>query len=370
MKKTLRAGIIGFAHMHVNEVVLYLYDHPDYILAGGADLTPDTPENKPARYTREWNKNFNSETYGLPIYPDVDTLLDKAELDIAFILCENSKKVEIVEKVARRGITCIIEKPMCLTADEARRIIEIQKETGVDMFVNWPIAWRGYLYAVKNAVDSGIVGRPIKIEAHAGHTGPLGVGAKHRGVTEEAEPLTDGDRAATWWYQDKCGGGVYLDMLCYGAMYCLFYAGDDVKRVTASAYNLNTKYGDIADNVTALYEYDDLLAITDTTWTTPASLLPPGPTVFCEGGAVRPERDENGNVYVAVYDLSGERLEAPEFVFPSYMKDMPSQYAAHKTEGAPMPFISKLENNLRVMEMIDAARLSVKEGKKIEIYEK
>ncbi len=359
----IKAGIIGFAHMHVNEIVLYAYEHPNFVLAGGADIPPTTPENKPARYTRDWNKNFVSEKYGLPVFDDVDTMLEEAKPDVVFILCENSKKLEAVKKAAALGIDCIIEKPMAMNADEAKEILKIREETGVDIFVNWPIAWRGYLYEVKEIANSGIIGKPIKIEAHAGHTGPLGVGAKHRGVTETAEELTDNDRASTWWYKNSEGGGAYLDMLCYGAMYSMFYTEKVASSVSASAYNLNTKYADIIDNVTALYEYDDILAIADATWTTPGALLPAGPTVFCENGAVRPVKDCDGNVTVEAYNLSGEKIETPKFEFPSSMKNMMWHYNAYKNEGKPIEFILKLENNVKVMEMIDATVKACENGK-------
>ena len=36
--KMIKAVIIGFAHMHVNEVALYISEQPDFELVGAADV--------------------------------------------------------------------------------------------------------------------------------------------------------------------------------------------------------------------------------------------------------------------------------------------------------------------------------------------
>ena len=51
----IRAVIIGFSHMHVNEVALYISEHPEMELAAVADV-PSTVEAIPGlRYTPLWN---------------------------------------------------------------------------------------------------------------------------------------------------------------------------------------------------------------------------------------------------------------------------------------------------------------------------
>ena len=45
----IRAVLIGFAHMHVNEIAAYIAEHPAYALVGCADLPPAVPEKTAAR---------------------------------------------------------------------------------------------------------------------------------------------------------------------------------------------------------------------------------------------------------------------------------------------------------------------------------
>ena len=52
----IKAVIIGFAHMHVNEVTEYILGQPETLLRGIADVAPTHPEICEKRYTRDWNR--------------------------------------------------------------------------------------------------------------------------------------------------------------------------------------------------------------------------------------------------------------------------------------------------------------------------
>ena len=60
--------IIGFAHMHVNEVALYIEGQPETTLIGIADLPAKTPENTEKRYTRAWNLKNVAELSKAPVF--------------------------------------------------------------------------------------------------------------------------------------------------------------------------------------------------------------------------------------------------------------------------------------------------------------
>ncbi|MBO5653198.1 MAG: hypothetical protein J6S44_03185, partial [Clostridia bacterium] len=82
---TIRAVIVGCAHMHVNEVALYIHDEPSHLLVGVADLPADLPENTEKRYTRAWNKANVAEKYGAPVYEDYLAMLDEVKPDVAYV---------------------------------------------------------------------------------------------------------------------------------------------------------------------------------------------------------------------------------------------------------------------------------------------
>lgn len=367
MISKIRAALIGFAHMHVNEIAQYIIEHPDYELVCGADLYNTGSELSPARYTDAWNREHVSKTYEIPIYDDYTDMLNNEKPDIAFIMCENSRKADVVFECARRGIDISIEKPMAMNLQDALRIRELSDKYGVGIYVNWPIAWRGWLHEMKEILDSGIVGRLIKIYAPAGHTGPLGIGAKHRGVSEKAQEMTDEQRGRTWWYRSSEGGGVFLDMLCYGCMFSCMYTDVKARSVVAHSENLNTGFADIQDNTVAVFNYPSVMSVADATWTTPAAAISPGPVLYCTDGVISCRRQANGDVSVETIDLQGEHLKLPSFSFSESMKNIAWHYAEHKLNGEPMHEMLMLERNIEVMAMIEAAVCSCRSGKQEEI---
>ena len=135
----INAVIIGFAHMHVNEIAQYISETDGFNLVGFADVPIEEKENTEARYTRAWNIKNNSEKFGLTPYVDYKEMLDELKPDFAFILCDNKSKPEIVEECAKRGINVSIEKPMAVSLDEALKIKATVEKYNIEAVVNWPV---------------------------------------------------------------------------------------------------------------------------------------------------------------------------------------------------------------------------------------
>ena len=113
-----KMAIVGTAHMHANEIALYIHEHPEAELVGVADLTPAEPENTQARYTRAWNLKNIADTYGAPVFADYREMLDQLKPDLSFILCENDRKKEAALACAERGLNFCLEKPMAMPLEE------------------------------------------------------------------------------------------------------------------------------------------------------------------------------------------------------------------------------------------------------------
>ena len=358
----IRAVIIGFAHMHVNEIAQYINEQEDFELVGMADVPPEVPEATTARYTRAWNLKNNSERYHITPHDDFREMLDELKPDIAFILCENNRKPQIVLECAKRGVNVSIEKPMATTLDQALEIKKTVESYGIEAMVNWPVIWRPYIHKELAALDSGIVGRLVKSFYINGHTGPLGKGAKHRGVTEKAQEMTDEERASTWWYQNHTGGGAFLDIGCYGCFFNTWARRDDdvPLMVSASAGNYNTPYMDAPDNVAGIIEYKDSLGIYEGTWTVPQASLPTGPIYSCTDGVLYCTPDKE----IKAMNLYGEEIELPEYEIPAHIANIVDHYAYCRRNHLQLLKTVTLDYNIRVMALLDASIKSAKSGKK------
>lgn len=363
----IKAVIIGASHMHVNEIALYITECPDMELVGIADV-PSSVETIPAlRYTPQWNLQNVKDNYCKDVYCDFKKMLDEVQPDIAFILSENAQKPEIVEECAKRNVNVCIEKPIAVSLDEAKKIKASVDKYGIEAVVNWPVAWRPYLYKLKAALDSKVVGEPIKLRYINGHTGPLGKGARHRGVSANAEEMSDEQRSKTWWHKESHGGGVYLDICCYGCYFSRWLMGDDAQSIISMGANLNTPFGDTDDNFGAIVKYDGRLSVLEGTWTTPRAVIPSGPMVLCTDGVITCTGGAENAPDVKAYDIFGNEVEIPDAELDEGMKNMPCHYSKHINDGADIFEMLTLDANMDVMAILDAAIKSNRSGKEEKI---
>lgn len=355
-----QAVIIGTAHMHANEIAEYLSQTPGFSLAGVARTRCGVEEVPPFRYTEKWNFENIRNTYSVPAYDDFEEMLSSVKPDIAFVLTENSEKPRIAEACFRRGIFTVLEKPLAASFEEALAIDAAAKKYNAPYLVNWPILWRPYLYKLKAALDAGVIGAPLVLRYLNGHTGPLGKGARHRGVTADAEEMQNEDLAKTWWHQQKYGGGVLLDIGCYGCFFTEWLLGSGQGKVSACAKELNTPFGNTADNFAATLDMDGKMAVLEGTWLTPRAVIPSGPTVIGTNGVLVCTGGAEDAPDVVGYDSYGNALPLPGCgtVYPN----LPAHLAAvEKGETTLLPMLTP-EKNLAVMKLLGAVIRSAEEG--------
>ena len=211
-----KVAIIGFGHVHINDVAAHFANHPRIDLRCCADTKPLVPELKEGPYTRKWNLEFAKKNFQIKrVYDDYREMIDKEDLDLCVVNSENAYHVEITEECAKRQIAVCIEKPMAANLSDGLKMYRSILTYGSTLMVNWPLTWNPAMHKIKSMIASGEIGQLIEIKTRMGHTGPLGPGAKHKGVTQIAAPMTDVEKARTWWHQSVCGGGAMVDYCCY-----------------------------------------------------------------------------------------------------------------------------------------------------------
>ena len=111
--KTVKIGIIGTGWIAATHLLEYL-KMPDVKVVAGADLIPGKAE-----------KFF--EEYGIEdakCYPSHKELIDSGEVDAVSICTYNSTHAECAIYALEHGVDVLLEKPMCVTLDEAVEIFE------------------------------------------------------------------------------------------------------------------------------------------------------------------------------------------------------------------------------------------------------
>jgi predicted dehydrogenase len=281
-------------------------------------------------------------------------MLDEAKPEAVIVTTENDRHLEILRECAKRHIHYSTEKPMATNAADAREMERLANQAGIKVMVNYWNAWVAPTHDLFHRVRAGQVGPVQRIIVQYGHAGP-----KEIGVSQYF---------ADWLYDPiKNGGGAIMDFGCYGAEWALWLKGRPA-RVSAIAAKLKVEqHNKVDDDATIVLEYPDGTAIIEASWNWPysmgqvqvfgpkGSLLATGKDLF-----FRPAND-NG----AKMGLEGERiaLEAParETSNPiSYFLD-----CIRNDKPIEDPLSTKL--NVQVMEILDAARESVRTGKQQEL---
>lgn len=366
--KTYRVGIIGFGHMHINNVAALYARHPQVEMAACADTVPVTPELRAAPYTREWNKEHALTELGVAkAYDDYEEMLAGeaaagTPLDIVIVTSENARHADIVEACAAAGANVCIEKPMAGTLSDALRMARACEAAGTTLLVNWPLTWSPSARKIKELIDEGAIGRVLEVKWRAGHTGPLGPSAAHEGVDEVVQGMTGPERGATWWHQAAAHGGAMLDFCCYGAMVSYWYIGQKATAAMGMKANLNSHWGDADDNGVIVVRFPDAMALLEGTWTTFDHGVPTGPIVYGTSGTLVADR-KDGKQIVRLEKGHGNTTVYETAPLPEGRQDVAQEYIHHLETGEPLHPSLGLWFNVDVMSILDAGVRSAASGK-------
>jgi len=105
-----------------------------------------------------------AEKFNVPgVYDDPEELLAKeTDLDFLDILTDVDTHFRFTEMGARRGLDIVCQKPMAPNYEEASKLVDVCSKNNVRLFINENFRWQIPIRKVKEAVDSGIIGRPFK----------------------------------------------------------------------------------------------------------------------------------------------------------------------------------------------------------------
>jgi predicted dehydrogenase len=364
MSKRYRVAVVGFGHMHVNNVAALFAKHPQVEMAACADTTPLNPELRVAPYTRDWNRRNVIETCGVrkDWGQDWQEMVAKEKPDIVVCCTENARHPEVVEACADAGAAVCVEKPMAASLEHALRMVRASRAAGTTMLVNWPLTWSPAVRLAKELVGAGEIGSVLEIKWRAGHTGPLGPGAAHAGVDDTAAAMSGAERAATWWHQAAAGGGATLDFCSYGGMICRWFLGEPAVAAMGMKANLASQWGNADDNGAILLRFRNAMALLEGSWTTLDHGVACGPIVFGTTGTLVVDTRDGREIVRVERGHGASRIHEPA-ALPADRDQVPGELIHHLETGEPLHPTLDREFNLEVMAMLDAGLRSSVSGK-------
>ncbi len=358
-KEQYKAVIIGFAHVHINDVAQHFFDNPRIDLAACADIRPRVEELRTdAPYTRQWNMKYCAERFGLKVYEDWIRMLDEEKPDLAVCNSENCWHVLVTQECAKRHIAVCIEKPMATSLSDALQMTRLAETYDSTLFINWPITWYAAMHTAKKLLDEGAIGDLIEIKTRMGHTGPLGPGAKHK-IDAVAAPMTDAEIARTWWHQQECGGGAMADYCCYRAKVAYWFAGKEAVAATGMRINSIHTLANAEDNAAMIVRFPDCHAVLEGTWTTYQHTFK-SPILYGTKGAIVADYKTNK---VQLYREFEPVQDVENIALPDCLKDVSWAYVHYMDGDAPLHETMTPRFNLSAIAILDAGIRSADSGK-------
>ena len=97
---------------------------------------------------------------GTTVFSDVNEMLDKVKIDVLYVTTPHLTHVDVACMAVRRGIHCIIEKPLDISLAKAQYLQEESERTGAIVSVISQSRFFKPTERIKNAIDDGKIGTP------------------------------------------------------------------------------------------------------------------------------------------------------------------------------------------------------------------
>ncbi len=337
--KPLRLGVAGLSHGHLWEVLSRL-DRGDFEVVGIAEKNMQLWQNKILKEKVSEDRFFQ----------DLGEMLDKAKPEAVIVYESIYDHLRVVEECAPRGIHVMVEKPLATTVAQAKRIEELAHKYNIMVLTNYETTWYPANHKAYDLVKSGQVGNVSRINVYDGHSGPVEIGCG----PEFLEWLTD---------PVKNGGGAVIDFGCYGANLSTWIMnGQKPKSVFATLKQQKPNvYPKVDDDATIVLEYPNVTTIIMASWNWPISRK--DMHIYGNKGYIYQDNATN----MRIYDNKETKLIADKLPEP-YNDSFYYLKAAVRGEISVKPTdLSSLENNMIVVEILEAAIKSNETGKAVKL---
>ena len=341
--KPLRLAVARLTHTHVH-MVFGRPGRPDLQVVGIWE--PDTAVAR--RYAQQ---------YGLDralFFPSLEAMLDRARPEAVAAFGSIREHLGVVEAAAPRGIHVMVEKPLAVSLEHARRIAALAARHRIHVLTNYETTWYPSTHAAWDVVHrEQAIGPLRKIVVHDGHPGPKEIGVPPEFLAWLTDPAEN-------------GAGALVDFGCYGANLATWLMrGAAPLSVTAVTQQVKPDvYPRVDDEATIVLAYPQAQAIVQASWNWPVSRK--DMEVYGRTGYVL--APDARTLRLRTSEQSPERTLAPAPRPPSHGD--PFAYLRGVVRGTITmddADLSALANNVTVMRILDAAMESARTGRTVRL---
>ncbi|MBR0144838.1 MAG: Gfo/Idh/MocA family oxidoreductase [Clostridia bacterium] len=155
--RKLKVGIIGTGWIAESHIQSY-QRMPDVEVVALADLIPGKAE----AFAKEWGVE------GCRFYPDHLSMLEAEELDAVSVCTYNMTHAVCTIDALNHGVNVLLEKPMCVTTEEAVEIIRAEKKSGKVLSIGFQPRFDPNMQQIKKICEAGVLGEIYYIQTGGG----------------------------------------------------------------------------------------------------------------------------------------------------------------------------------------------------------
>ena len=185
---------------------------------------------------REQTEAFATE-HGLHIYETLEELFCDKKIDVVCICTPSSSHAELAIRAMENGKHVVVEKPMALTIEDCKAVIDAEQRFGRKCEVISQLRFSDTVHEVKKAIDGGYLGKIVN----------TGLYMKYY---RSEEYYAASDWRGTWKHD---GGGALMNQGIHGIDLMRYFMGSPVKISAVAktlAHNIETE-----DTAAAILEY-------------------------------------------------------------------------------------------------------------------
>lgn len=336
-QERLKVAVAGLSHDHVH-TLLRAYRQQEVEILGIAEAD--------ATLADRYRKN-----YELPdslFFGSINEMMQAIRPDVVLAYNAISEHVDVAEVCLPLKIPLMVEKPLAVNNEQAKRIAQLAAAHSTPVFTNYETTWYNSNQTLKQWVEDGKIGALKKVMVKDGHQGPKEIGCSEDFLNWLTDP-------------EKNGGGALIDFGCYGAnLMTWLMNGERPLAVTAITRHLKPAvYPRVDDDATIILEYrSGTTGIIQASWDWPYSIK----DLHVYGESTSLHAADAGTLL----HYSGSRKQEQVPLITGYFDDQLSYLKAlldGNTDGTND--LSSLSNNLIVVEILQAARESAKRGERV-----
>ncbi len=274
-------------------------------------------------------------------YPDIRTysdygyLLADQNVDLVVVITPHNTHFELAMQALKAGKHVVIEKPMCVTIDQATELIETARASNLVLTVFHNRRRDGDFLAIKEVIDRGVIGEVFHVEAFMGNYSKPG----------------------DWWRSDKeISGGAFYDWGAHVVDWVLHFIPDKMESVTGFFHKRVWDHCTNEDQTQAIIRFADG-KMADIQISSIAYAGKPRFRILGTKGAIV---DNYSDSFKVTTEHEGYPAELTVKYKETKWEDYYESLARHMIDGAPLEVTP--ESTRRVIAVLELSEKSSKSG--------